>query len=274
MTNKSIFEFRDYKAYLKYSESQLPNRGRGFRADLARAARCQTAYVSQVLNGKAQFSLEQSQSIARFLAHNKEEARFFLLLVEYSRAGTPELKTHFLELMDEQIQKQLNLKDRFQIQETLSHEEQARYYSEWAYAAVHMATTVPLLPTADSIAEFLQLPKQKVQRVLNFLLSAGLVKQGTKGKFQAGTVRMHLGNDSSLILKHHSNWRLQAMNSLDRETERDLHFTSVVSLSLEDVLLIKARLIKEIDAYNAIIKPSQEQTLSCLTLDFFSLDKK
>jgi hypothetical protein len=76
--------------------------------------------VSQVLNGKANFSLEQSQGINKLLIHNRDESRFFLLLVEYSRAGTESLRLHFLELIEEQMQRQLNLKERFQIKEVLS----------------------------------------------------------------------------------------------------------------------------------------------------------
>ena len=274
MTNKSVFEFRDYKAYLKHIEDSRPHKGRGFRAEMSRATNCQTAYISQVLNSKANFSLEQAQNINKLLLHNKDESRFFLLLVEYTRAGTPELRSHFLELMEENIQKQLNLKERFKIKEVLSLEDQTTYYSEWAYAAIHMAVTVRDLQFVKSISDFFQLPELKVQKVLKFLSSTGLVTETASGKYQIGNARLHLGKDSPLLAKHHTNWRLQAMNSFERETEKDLHYTSIVSLSLEDVLEIKSRFIKEIDSYNSIVKNSAEQTICCLALDFFTLDKK
>jgi uncharacterized protein (TIGR02147 family) len=274
MATKPVFEFRDYKAYLKHTESKRPHRGRGFRADLARATGCQTAYVSQVLNGKANFSLEQSHAINELLIHSKEEARFFLTLVEYVRAGTQKLRSHFLEIMEEQIQRQLNLKERFKVKESLSLEDQTTYYGEWAYAAIHIAVTVGQLQTAEALAEFFNLPKLKIQKVLKFLTTTGLVTEIPGGKYQIGTARLHLGNDSPLLAKHHTNWRLQAMNSFERESERDLHYTSIVSLSLEDVLQIKSRFVREIDAYNLIVKDSKEETICCLALDFFTMARK
>ena len=273
MTAKSVFEFRNYKTYLSYFESHMHNKGRGFRAALARAASCQTAYISQVLNGKAHFSLEQGHAFSKFLIHTKEEARFFLILIEYARAGNNELKSQFLEMIEELIQKQLNLKDRFQVQDVLSLEAQTIYYSEWAYAAIHVAVTVPNLQLVGALSDFFKLSESKVQKVLKFLISSGLVTQSA-GRYQIGSSRLHLGNDSGLISKHHTNWRLQSMNSFERETERDLHFTSIVTLSLDDVLEIKARFVKEIESFNSIVKLSKEETVSCLSLDFFSLNQK
>lgn len=274
MDSKSVFEFRDYKAYLKYIESRRPQKGRGFRAELSRTIGCQTAYISQVLNGSANFSLEQAQYVNKLLLHNKEESRFFILVVEYARSGTPDLRTHFLELMDEQIQKQLNLTERFKIKEVLSFEDQTTYYSEWAYAAIHIAVTISKLSSAEALAEFYQLPKIKVQKILKFLLSAGLIAETRPNQYTIGTARIHLGQDSALVSKHHTNWRLQAMNSFERETERDLHYTSVVSLSHEDILEIKSRFVKEIDSFNSIVKDSKEETMYCLAMDFFSISKK
>lgn len=273
MTEKTVFEFRDYKAYLREIERRRPLNGRGFRALLARTTGCQTAYVSQVLNTAAHFGLEQAHSLNKLLLHTKDEARFFLLLVEYTRAGTPDLRVHFLEMMEELIQKQLNLKERFKVKELLSLEDQTEYYSDWTYTAIHMGVTVPELQSPEALAEYLQLPLLKVQKVLKFLVQTGLASLHSSGRYRIGNARLHLGTDSALLGKHHTNWRLQAMNSLERETERDLHFTSIVSLSQEDVLQIKSRFVKEIEFYNAIVRPSKEETLYCLALDFFTLKK-
>ena len=64
-----IFDFKDYKLYLAKVEERRPLKGRGFRAELARIMGCQTAYVSQVLNGRANFSLEQAQAVSKLLVH-------------------------------------------------------------------------------------------------------------------------------------------------------------------------------------------------------------
>lgn len=95
------------------------------------------------------------------------------------------------------------------------------------------------------------------------------------GGLQVGATRIHLGNDSSLISKHHTNWRIQAIRSLDREDRtqqnEDLHYSSVVSLSAADVLKIKAMLVETIESFNATVAPSKEELVQCLALDFFKV---
>ena len=103
MDNKTIFEFDDYKAYLKHFSARRPKGGRGFRAEIARCASCQTAYVSQVLNSNANFSLEQAQALNKLLLHNKEEGQYFLLLVQFHRAGSRDLRSHFQDLINEAV---------------------------------------------------------------------------------------------------------------------------------------------------------------------------
>lgn len=270
--NKTIFDFKDYKKYLEFIETQKPYKGRGFRADLARSANCQTAYISQILNGKAHFSLEQAHSLNKILFHSKEESQYFLTLVELARAGTSGLKSYFQEQLNEQVEKFLNLKKRFNVKETLSPEDQSLYFSQWTYAAVHMAVTLPQLQSPKAIASYLQISEAQTAKVLQFLTSRGLIEQ-EKEKFKLGTTRMHLGSEEAMIQKHHTNWRLQALKALESASVKELHYSSVVSLSEEDVLKIKSNLVKEIDDYNAIVKDSKEETLYCLTIDFFTLKK-
>lgn len=270
MQNKDIFDFRDYKTYLKYVADGKPRGGRGFRAEIARAARCQTAYVSQVLNSGAHFGLEQAYALNHLLLHGHEEAHYFILLVQYARAGTQELKDYFLELMGDALQRKLNLKERFKIKETLSFEDRAHYYSEWYFAAIHILLTIPRCRNPIEISKYLNFPLLKVERILKFLVKAGLAIEEKSG-YNIGTTRIHLGKDSPLISKHHINWRHKSIQSLEKEIENNLHYTSIVSVSRQDALLIKSRVIKEIDAFNSIVKDSKEEELFCFALDFFSM---
>lgn len=271
MDKKYIFEFKKYKHYLQYLENERRKTTRGFRVDLAKACRCQTAYISQILNGNADLSLEQAQALNEFFGHNEDESKYFIFLVQAERSGTQELRKSFLQMMDELREKHLNLKLRFQVKEFLGDNEKVIYYSEWLYAAVHMAVTVPLLQTPESIAKYLRVPVDKVRKVLTFLSDHGLVQKNKDGRFTAGNTRIHLGDESPLSSKSHINWRMRALASLESLSKKDLHFTSIVSVSKEDVEVIRERFIKEIEAYNALVKPSKEEVLYCLALDFFHL---
>lgn len=61
------------------------------------------------------------------------------------------------------------------------------------------------------------------------------------------------------------------MEALERETNNDLHYSAVVSLSREDAIQIKNRILDEIRDTQAIIKASKEEELYVYDIDFFSL---
>ena len=267
---KTIFDHQNYKTYLEMAEEAEVLGKRGFRSAVARAAGCQTAYVSQVLNGGANLSLEQAELISTLLGHSREEGHYFLLLVQLERAGTSSLKSYFQSQVAEVLQKRMVLKHRLDVKATLSVEHQATYYSAWYFAAIHVALTIPELRQPESIARRLKLPLSLVKETLEFLLSVGLAVY-ENGKWQIGTTRIHLANDSPLISKHHTNWRMQSIAAFDRRNADDLHYSSVVTLSDDDVLKVKSRLVETIEQIKTIIKDSPGEGVHSFTLDFFRL---
>src|SRR5437763_542470 len=136
MNKKNIFSYFDYKAYLHAVEHQ--GIYKGIRSRIAEAADCQNAFVSQVLNGEVNFSLEQAMKIAVFLGLNEDEHQYLLWMLEYKRAGTQELKKYFHNLMEGLREKNLEIKERVQIPQVLTAEAQATYYSSWIYSAIHV----------------------------------------------------------------------------------------------------------------------------------------
>lgn len=270
---ESIFDYKDYKEYLKDLLKQKPKRGHGFKSAIADAIRCQSAYISRVLNGNAHFSLEQAHDLNSYLGHSEEESDFFIFLVSYARSGTQALQKFFLKKISETLNKRLILKERFKIKMNLSLEDQAMYYSAWYYVAAHLLLSIPEFQTKQAIAEYLNLPLSKITEILNCLLHSGLaIKKGER--YGIGETRIHLGSDSPFINKHHINWRMKTIQSLDQNhpTENeDLHYSSIVSVSKDDIDKIKSKFIKTIDEFNGTVKDSKEERLQCFTLDFFKI---
>lgn len=264
--SRSIFDFRSYKDFL----SEVSRGERGSRSRLAEAMNCHSAYVSQVLNGNAHLSLEQGEQVSRFLGLNKEEAHFFLLLVQYDRAGTAPLKSYFDVQIKEAVKKQLILKDRLVFKRSLSREDQAIFYSSWYFGAVHVLVSVAGCNTERGIAKYLNLPVAKVSEILNFLLSVGLIEK-EEGKYQIGTSHIHLEHDSPMIAKHHANWRMRAIQAFDEVNVNDLHYSSVITCSAEDSIKIKAALVRAIEEVRAIVRPSTDEGAFVYCLDFFGL---
>jgi uncharacterized protein (TIGR02147 family) len=270
----SVFHFLDYKPYLVRAIQTAPRKGRGMKSALATAAGCQSAYFSRMLADQAELNLEQADAISQYLGHTEPENQYFLLCVQHTRAGTPRLRAHFRKQLEDIRQKRSVLKERFQVKQTLTLEDQTTYYSSWLHAAAHMAASVPQYGTKELLASLLGVSTARIAEILDFLQTRGMLIFDN-GKYRLGTVRVHLGSDSPLISKHHTNWRIQVIRSLDREAgsqkNEDLHYSSIVSLSRADRQKLKALLLKTIDEFNAVVAPSPEEEVQCLALDFFQV---
>lgn len=263
--DKIIFEFQDYKKFL---EARAKAQGRGFKKAFAEAAQIQTTYVSQVLGGAAHLSLEQAQSSCSFLGLNRDESYFFLLLVQKARAGTESL----IRLLEEQIKKEqdrhLTIRERVGMKSPLSSEAKARYYSSWHFAAIHMLVTIPRYRKPGDIARRLSVPLPRVLEILGFLTVEGLVK-AESGQYLPGDSQIYLEKSSPLIAKHHINWRMRSIDSLDRAEGSDVHFSSVLTLNAEAAHRIRQILVQAIEESLSVVKQAPEEQMMVMCLDFF-----
>ena len=266
--NQSLFDFKDYKSYLLFRENGWIERG--FRSRMADQARCQPPFVTQVLNGDKHFSLEQADKINGFLNHSKDESHFFILLIEYVRAGTDSLREHFKQRMEELREKHLNLQMRLQIKNELTVEDKTIYYSSWKYGAIHICTTIPELTNVPAIAQRLSLSEAEVQDCADFLLKTGLVERKARG-FVAGKNFLHLGRDTKLLESHHSQWRMVALRHFAHMQEQDVHYSAAVTMSKKDMERIREVLVGAIDQAAEIIRPSESEDVYVFNLDFFRL---
>jgi transcriptional regulator with XRE-family HTH domain len=264
---KSIFDYISYKAFLR-AQSRL----RGRKSALAEAMGIQPTYLSHVLHGKAHLSLEQVELLNRFLHHTEDESHFLVLLVQKEKSGTKTLEAYFQKQIDDLFLKRLDLTKRLGTQNSLTEEDRSIYYSSWIYGALHMAVTVPELRTREVLLKHFNLTSERFQKVAEFLLRTGLIIE--KGReLHPGPTFMRIGKDAHQIIKHHTNWRNQAIESLERESLQDLHYSAVVTLSEKDALKIKDLLLQGINDNIEIIKKSPEEKIFVYTMDFFELKK-
>ena len=264
-----VFEFSDYKSYLRDVIERGPKQGWGLRSKMAEAVGCQSAYFSRVVGGDADLSLEQAEALTHFLHLSEEEADFFLLLVEHARAGSAALRSRFQRRISQVVNHRLVLKNRFKVKTKMTTKDQATYYSAWYYTAVHVMLSVPGYQTVAAISEALDLSPAKVNAILDFLLSVGLARE-EKNKYLIGETRIHVGANSPELNKHLLNWRLRAMQKLDQQTKQELHYTGIVSLSRADAMKIREILVKAIESANSVVAASPEEIVQCISVDFFS----
>ncbi|NJM09908.1 MAG: TIGR02147 family protein [Bdellovibrionaceae bacterium] len=160
---KKCFEFDAYKDYLRHVEEAWAPLQKGFRTKLAKGLGIQSAYVSKVLNGDAQLSLEQGLRLCDFLKLDEGERRYLLCLIEFARAGTKELKQFFGELLADLREKHLNLTQNVGQVQSLTPEAQTIYYSHWFYSAIHAAVSIPGLQSVDNLAQALRMDRKKIK---------------------------------------------------------------------------------------------------------------
>lgn len=271
MTSKTVFDFTGYRPFvIEALGGERKRTGRRVRA--AAAMECQPTYLSQVLKGTADLSLEQALRLSEFLEQSPDEREMFLLMVQLERAGTPALKAHFESHVQALTGRRLLIKNRLQEKTTLAPQDHAIYYGGWQYACVHVIVTVPGLRTRDAIAAYLGLSPARVGEVLDFLESRGLIALGSDGAYGVGSLHLHLGDDSPYIQRHHSNWRVKAIQSFDRRARPDeLHYSAVVTVSREDAVRVKERLMQVLQENVRTISASPGEVAFCHVMDWFEV---
>lgn len=268
-----VFDFLDYKKYLLEKISSLPSKGRGVRLALSDFLGCQTAYTSQVLNQQVHFSLEQAVRINKFFNHTQEESRFFLLLVQLGRAGSFELEEFLRIEIQEILTQREDIQNRINVKENLDEMNQHIYYSSWHYAAIHVVLSIPGYDNAKSISQYFGMEQSQVQEILDFLTSTGLVNE-KEGKYLIGQTRIHLSKKSIQIRRHHTNWRNRAIHSIDENSPKDFHYSSVLTISQKDIKRVKKILNNALDECKEIIRESPEEVVQVFNVDLFQLGSK
>lgn len=263
--HESVYNYSSYKVYLRDMLNVL---GHGSRLKLAHALKCHSAYVSLVMNKDANLSLEQAEDVVEFLELTPPEGDFFILLVQLERAGTSKLRQRWMKRIQELRNEQSQLSKRVSGANVLDEATQARYYSRWHYAAVHMAVTIPALQTRRVLRQYLGLANEQLDEALEFLEKAALIRKDGN-IFVTGNARVFLKSDSPFINRHHANLRECVNQFLGCEDRSALHYSTFFSLSRSDYQRIRERLLEVIEEVRSVVRPSPEEELAVLTLDWF-----
>jgi uncharacterized protein (TIGR02147 family) len=225
--------------------------------------------MSLVMKGERDFSPEQAFTLAEHLQLSEPESDYLSLLVQYGRAGTWPYKKHLKRKIEKNQADSRKISRRFAHEKKLSAQEQSVFYSSWVYSAVRLyCSTREGGRTPEEIGKKFDLPRKKVLDALEFLAGAGLV-ESADGRFRMGTQRTFLEFGSPHLLKHHSNWRIKALQRSDTLGEEEMMFTSPMSLSRADFHRIRELLADTLKQISPIVKDSPAEEVACLNVDFY-----
>lgn len=265
----AIYSYQVYRPYVQERIRTVYGKSRGVLSSMACAIGCKPSYLTQILKGNANLSLEQADKLNSFLAHDESESDYFLLMVERERAGTVGLKQYFAKKMKQIELKKDNLSVNLNLKSNGAVDIQQEFFKFWYYSAIHTLTSIPKFQDPDAIAKKLNLSLPLVTSALNKLVDLKLVNR-KNGRYTVAKTSLHLPHDAAMINAHHINWRLQSIDRLTcRGEDRDLFYTSVASVSRSDFLRIKTLLTKVIGETKEIIRDSNEETLISFNIDLF-----
>lgn len=265
----NIFEFSDYRRYLKAWIEQARQAKTSNLSRLAEVAQVHPTFLSHVLTGTKELSLEQAAFVSEHLQHTKLEQDYFFTLIQLDRAGTSNLKKYWQEKKAAIEAEKNRVGQRFHKHRELTDEQRTTFYSSWMYVAAWVCTAIDGGQTLSQIAERFHISRNRAEEILLFLVQCGICNEDD-GVFSIGETHVHVPNESPHVTKHHVNWRMRGIQRMDTRDSKELFFTSPMSISHEDFAEIREKLMVAIQDIINTAKESPAEDLFCLNIDFFA----
>ncbi|MCM2279213.1 MAG: hypothetical protein NDJ89_14145 [Oligoflexia bacterium] len=261
-----IFRYESYKQYLRDWVAEK----RGTTSELAQGAGCHRTYLSQVLNAKAELTADHAVNLCDFFQFDPLEADYFLTchLCERARLKSAKALLHDrltkIRQRADRISKRIQPKDRARLEEPSS---LGAYYADNHASLIHLATSCLSTQTAQSISRKFGIPVGKVQNVLEYLATMGLVFRSGE-KYSHSGKSIHLDRQNPFTRMNHLNWRLQAVE--DSYNQESIHYTNVFTVGVEDASALRERLLQFIGSQSKQIAESGSEALMVFCCDLFS----
>lgn len=264
----SVYEFKSYKDFVREWVKGQPKEGRGIFKRMAEKLATSSTMMSHVFQGDKDLSFEMAHDLAEFLGLNETEGDYFLLLVQYSKAGSFALQRRLAKRIAAEQKRVSDLSTRVKPDKALAEVIKAKFYSHWAYTGIRNLSACPEFHDVDSISRQLGLTRTLTQKIVDFLVEHELCVI-EKGKLTAGPRQTHIGQNSELVYKHHQNWRLHAITKMADPQDANLFFTAPMSLSRDTAEIMRQKIPKFIEEVSEMVRPSPSEVVRCLNIDWF-----
>lgn len=271
-TLKKVFDFNNHQSYLK-SRLEDETNPRGMKSVFAKHLRIQSTYLSNILSKKNSLTFEQADMANDFFKHNTIEGDFFLLLVGKDRSGSASLNKHYERQINDFLKKYQTPAGRIDLQNTLSENVQAIYFTSWLYPTLHLCVNSKELRTADEMSVAFNISKKEIEKVLSFLVANNIVRQVGNQYYPTDVHGHRLDSDSPYLLQHHTIWRNKIINELHNSNELDLHYTINYAIDLNTAKKLRELILDFIHSQAAIAAPSPAEDIFLFCLDYLKINK-
>ncbi len=263
-----VFHFQSYLQIISHFV-EINQDERGYRSRLAEAAGVQSSFLTKILSGAAQPTVEQGFGLSRFWNLHPLEEEYFLTLLQIERASEINYKSHLQTKLAElrRISAE-NFRWKDPSSDLENHERQALYYSSWLYGAIHFLLTIPKYQSVENLAVRLNMSLPQIRTILEDLKSADLAER-VQNHWRAKTKNLHLSKTSPFASVYHSQWRQKAIEDLSAKDYENIHYTTLYTMSVSDHNQLKQMILDFIQKTRDVVISSPEEELYCFTCDFF-----
>ncbi|HWU43858.1 MAG TPA: TIGR02147 family protein [Bdellovibrio sp.] len=274
---EKVFNYKSYRNYLK---DYIAIQGQGIKKAISLAINVSPSLLSQVLAGDRDLTPEQCFRFSNYMDFNSSEKAYWLLLLDYEKASSDELKK-FIEGRLEEAQ--IDFNNNYRIRHGLtrapwSDEFVAVFYSSWHFVVIYCIFAIQKGWSAEELSQRLHIPLSRTEHVLDFFLSYEVIQKMNDGKYQLRKSDfVQLGTDTlshkSAVLHNNKNFRHKAIDVLE-ETQfiknRDSFFSSIcVAISEKDYHGFREDLKEVIDKLHKRIAAENFEQVVCLNIDYF-----
>lgn len=264
----SVFEFNDYREFLKTYHDELGSNGYGWKGKLASALGISSSLVSQIFAGQKSLTQEQTSDLCDFLGFNELESDCLHTLVDLDRSGHFKYQQKLKSRLQKIKSQSKKIGQRVPRSKELNEEQKAIYYSNWLPTGVRNLCALPNIKTLEDVAKHLGLEVHTLREVFEFLLEMGLIKW-QDDQITYATASTHVDRESPFVGLHHRNWRLQALEKINLKKNEHVFFTGPMSLShqaYEEIFSYIPNFIQKVMDTSA---PSDSEMTACLNIDWF-----
>lgn len=268
-----LFSFSEYKSYLHENINKNKS-ARGYQGRCATAAGCHKTFFSQVLHSHVHLTMDHAAGLCRFWQFDDEETHYFLDLVQFERAGTPELRRVIEKRLRDARKRRENLAQRLHTRQLDDPAKEVEYFSQWWLSLLHVALSLNNCGSPARLSERLELPLDLVLQGLQTLAGLGFASRNAHGEWTPTGLGLHLAQDSLMSRIYHQSWRLRLIERhLHPRQPTDLSYLALHTLSRTDAAQFRETLIECIEATRALVKPSPPEDAFAISIDFVRLSR-
>jgi uncharacterized protein (TIGR02147 family) len=221
----NIFEYSDYRAFLRdsYSYMKTVNRAFSFRYFSKLADLSSPNFLKLVMDGQRNLSASTAARFAKGFRLNRTETEFFCRLVDFNQATTPEARQSFSEAL-------IQAKGFKKVHPLTA--AQFNYFARWYLIPIRELVGLPgFVDDPVEIAKSLipAIRPEEAKTAMDELKQLGLIKQRPDGSWAQTSDLVSTDHEvtSIAVARFHREMIRRGGESIDRFTKREREVSSV-----------------------------------------------